>query len=150
MPPGPPRQAPDDPRALVDRYLTLCEERRLDEARLLLAPDAVLVFPGGERHASPAAMAAAARASYRWVRKRRDRWFTGTADGGEGDGGEGDGGEGDGTGAVTVVSLGTLHGEDQAGQPFDGIRYADVFVLRDGLIREQHVYNDLPRTRCRT
>ncbi|RKN12469.1 nuclear transport factor 2 family protein [Streptomyces radicis] len=140
MPAGPRRQAPTDPRALVDRYLRLCEERRLDEAGLLLAPDATLVFPGGERHASPAAMAAAARASYRWVRKRRDRWFTGTADEGEGDG----------TGAVTVVSLGTLHSEDPAGRPFDGIRYADVFVLRDGLIHEQHVYNDLPRTRCRT
>jgi hypothetical protein len=115
-----------DPVGLVDRYLQLCEDRRLDEATRLLVPDPVIVFPGGRRYRSLAEMAAAATGRYRWVRKHRDRYLTGAdAD------------------RVWVTSLGTLYGEGLDGTAFDSIRYADVFVLRDGLIAEQHVFNDL-------
>lgn len=133
---------------LVDRYLQCCEDRELDEAQGLLAPGAVLVFPGGRRHVSLADMARDAAGAYRWVRKHRDRYFQAPLD----------------DGGTAVTSLGTLYGEDLAGRPFDGVRYVDVFVVRDGRISEQHVYNDLPladlasapvtsdtpsRTRCR-
>ncbi|MET7640740.1 nuclear transport factor 2 family protein [Streptomyces sp. NPDC005438] len=139
---------PADCAVLVDRYLRLCEERELTEAQRLLAPDAVLVFPGGRRHDSLTAMAREAAGTYRWVRKHRDRYFQAPLD--------------DGT---AVTSLGTLYGEDLEGHPFEGVRYVDVFVVRDGRIHEQHVYNDLAlaglpgapvasdspsRTRCRT
>lgn len=145
---------PEQPTALVDRYLRLCEDRDLEAAAGLLAPGVVLVFPGGQRHTSLAAMAASARGDYRWVRKRRERYFAAPLP--------------DGSGATAVTSLGTLYGEDLAGRGFEGIRYADVFVVQDGLIAEQHVYNDLAltgisrstaigapsdppiRTRCRT
>ncbi|RAY16192.1 hypothetical protein DPM19_04630 [Actinomadura craniellae] len=116
------------PAALVDHYLQLCEDRRLAEAALLLAPDARLCFPGGRIHTSLPQMAAAAAGHYRWVRKRRDRYFEAPGDGSD----------------RVVTSLGTLYGEDLAGEAFSGVRYADVFVLRDGLIAEQHVFNDLP------
>lgn len=113
--------------ALVDRYLRLCEDRELDEASALLAPGARLVFPGNRVHSSLPEMAAASTMRYRWVRKERERYFEGVAGGG----------------LATVTSLGTLYGEDLAGRPFSDVRYVDVFVLRDGLIVEQHVYNDL-------
>ncbi|MFI0369221.1 hypothetical protein ACH35V_15160 [Actinomadura sp. 1N219] len=132
--------------ALVDRYLQLCEDRRLDEAGALLAPGARLVFPGKRVYATLPEMVAASAGRYRWVRKERERYFEGTTNGGANSGanGAGDGdGSADGGGALTVTSLGTLYGEDPAGRPFSGVRYVDVFVLRDGLIAEQHVYNDL-------
>ncbi|MEO3854292.1 nuclear transport factor 2 family protein [Acrocarpospora sp. B8E8] len=116
------------PAALVDRYLQLCEDRDLAAASAFLAPGARLNFPGGRSHPSLAAMAAAASGAYRWVRKRRDRYFEAAGDGAD----------------QVVISLGTLYGEDLAGEPFSGVRYADVFVLRDGLIVEQNVFNDLP------
>jgi hypothetical protein len=119
--------------ALVERYLLLCEERRLTEAAALLAPGARLVFPGGRVYLSPAEMVAGAADRYRWVRKDRERYLE------LGPLGETD----EGGGGQAVVSLGTLSGEDLRGRPFAGVRYADVFVLRDGLIREQHVFNDL-------
>jgi ketosteroid isomerase-like protein len=114
----------DDAVRIVDDYLQLCEDGQLEQASRYLAPDARLVFPGGRSFGSLAEMAAARR--YRWARKRRDRYFVATA------------------GEVTAVtSVGHLYGEDAAGIPFDSVRYADVFVLRAGLIVEQHVYNDL-------
>jgi hypothetical protein len=42
-----------------------------------------------------------------------------------------------------VTSIGTLYGENLAGTPFEGIRYVDVFVIENGLITEQMVWNDL-------
>ncbi|WP_431906439.1 nuclear transport factor 2 family protein [Micromonospora carbonacea] len=116
-----------DAARLVDHYLQLCEDRDLDRAGRLLAPGALIVFPGGRRFASLAELASASGGTYRWVRKHRDRYLVGVA-------------AADG---VSVTSLGRLYGQWPDGEPFDGIRYADVFVLRDGLIAEQHVYNDL-------
>ncbi|OON27896.1 SnoaL-like domain-containing protein [Micromonospora haikouensis] len=115
-----------DAAGLVDHYLQLCEDRDLDRAGRLLAPGALIVFPGGRRFASLPELASASTGTYRWVRKHRDRYLVGAAADG-----------------VSVTSLGRLYGQWPDGEPFDGIRYADVFVLRDGLIVEQHVYNDL-------
>ncbi|MEU6537040.1 nuclear transport factor 2 family protein [Streptomyces sp. NPDC047000] len=121
---------PLTPAATVDRYLQLCEDRDLDEAGKLLAPGIRIVFPGDLSYHSLPEMTAGQRGRYRWVRKHRDRYIEGrTPDG-----------------LVSVTSLGTLYGEDLAGHPFEAVRYADVFVLRDGLIAEQHVYNDLSDT----
>ena len=41
-----------------------------------------------------------------------------------------------------VYSLGTLYGEWPDGTPFEGNRYIDRFVVRDGLIVSQDVWND--------
>jgi len=38
--------------------------------------------------------------------------------------------------------LGTLYGEWSDGTPFEGNRYIDRFVVRDGLIVSQDVWND--------
>jgi hypothetical protein len=42
-----------------------------------------------------------------------------------------------------VHCSGTLHGERVDGKPLEGFRYIDRFVIRDGLIVDQLVWNDL-------
>lgn len=115
-----------DPTVVVDTYLQLCEDRELDAASRFLAPGVRMQFPTGVEHAALADMVATPK-PYAWVRKHRDRFLTGEQEGGD----------------VHVVSLGRLYGERLDGTPFDDVRYVDVFVLRDGLITEQIVWNDL-------
>ncbi|KAB2977624.1 hypothetical protein F8R89_00830 [Streptomyces sp. SS1-1] len=119
--------APLSPAETIDRYLQFCEDRELEKAQEMLADSPRIVFPTGAEYGSLPEMVADQRGRYQWVRKHRDLFYEGrTPDG-----------------LVTVTSLGTLYGEDMEGRPFEGVRYVDVFVLRDGLIAEQHVYNDL-------
>lgn len=114
-----------DPVALVDGYLQRCEDRAIDEAAAALSPAFRMQFPGGVEFRSLAELVAAPQ-GYAWVRKHRDRYAVGT----------------DGSRTV-VTSIGRLYGELLDGTPFENIRYADVFVLADGLIAEQIVWNDL-------
>jgi hypothetical protein len=116
-----------DAGALVEEYLRLCEARDLDAACALLGPEPVLVFPGGIRHRTLHDMVAEAATRYRVVRKRREHPLVATCE----------------DGSTLVLSRGTLEGEALDGTLFSGIRYLDVFVVRDGRIHEQHVLNDL-------
>jgi hypothetical protein len=45
-------------------------------------------------------------------------------------------------GDTIVYSLGTLYGEWPDGTPFEGNRYVDRYVVRDGLITHMDVWND--------
>ncbi|MEO7127239.1 MAG: nuclear transport factor 2 family protein [Nakamurella sp.] len=114
--------------AKAEQYLKLCEERQLDEAATYLAPGVQLVFPGTARYGNVADMVAASTGRYRSIRKERIDYTVGTRKS---------------DGSSVVVSTGTLNGTACDGSTFDGIRYVDVFVFRDGLIAEQHVFNDL-------
>ena len=113
--------------AVVEDFLASIGAGRLDEASRHLAPGALIVFPGGAVHGSLDAMAASGATRYRSVDKVREHYDA--ADGPDG--------------AVVVVSTGTLFGVNLHGVPFAGVRYVDRFVLRDGLVQEQHVWNDL-------
>lgn len=115
--------------AVVDAYLQHCEDRDLEAASALQAPDVVLVFPGGSFRKLQD-MVAAAAGRYRWVRKHRDAYDVAARD----------------DGSSVVVSRGRLYGENLHGVAFDEVRYIDIFVLRDGRIAEQHVFNDLADT----
>lgn len=115
-----------DAAAIVDKFLQFGEDRKIDEMQSMMAPNSKIEFPGGKRFNSQAEMVANAKGRYLWVRKHRDRYFVGV--------------NGDQT---TVTSIGTLYGENLAGVAFEGIRYVDVFVIEDGLITEQMVWNDL-------
>jgi len=42
-----------------------------------------------------------------------------------------------------IVSIGRLSGVDGGGEPFEDVRYVDVYEVRDGLIRRLDVWNDL-------
>ena len=110
----------------VLRFLDLMAARQLDAAEALMAPDAMIIFPGGKRYGSQREMVAAAQGRYRWVKKQFDRVDAfGTAAG------------------EVVYVLGTLYGVNRHGVPFTDIRYVDRFVVCDGLITSQEVWNDL-------
>lgn len=117
-----------DPIRIVDDYLQLCEDRRLDEAATYLAEGARLVFPGRRVFADLASMVEHGAGRYEGLRKNRTDFVTGTRHG---------------DGATVCISSGTLEGRTLDGATFSGIRYVDMFVLKDGLICEQQVWNDL-------
>lgn len=111
-----------NPIELVKRYLGASEARRLDEAQSYLADDAEIIFPGGH-YTSLHEMATATTGRYRWVKKVYQEWDLAPRT--------------DGT--VVVINTGTLYGENIYGQPFEGIRYIDRFVIRNGKILNQQV-----------
>lgn len=112
---------------LVQRYLQLCEQRQVAAADALLAPHAVLEFPGGTRYSSVPEMTADAATRYRTVEKTITEWRAAPI----------------GDGADLVVCSGTLSGIDLAGAPFSGVRFVDLFEVTDTGIRSQRVWNDL-------
>lgn len=115
-----------DAAALIDKFLQFGEDRKIEEMQAMMAPQSRIEFPGGKLFSTQTEMVANAKGRYTWIKKHRDRYFVGV--------------NGDQT---TVTSIGTLYGENLAGVPFDGIRYIDVFVIENGLIKEQMVWNDL-------
>ncbi len=119
-------EAADRAVKIVTRFLRLVEQRLLEDASPYLAPDVTLTFPGGRTFHSLEEQVASSAARFRVVRKVFERFDVVEADG-----------------SVIVYSIGTLEGEGLDGQPFAGVRYIDRFVLRNGLIVDQKVWNDL-------
>lgn len=121
--------APVDPATIVDTYLQLCEDRDLEAASHFLGPGLRMQFPAGATAVEYSALTdmVATPKPYAWVRKQRDRFLVGERNARD----------------THVVSIGRLYGERLDGTTFDDVRYVDVFVLRDGLIAEQLVWNDL-------
>jgi len=120
--------------AAIDTYLQLCEDRQLDEATNYLADSVKLIFPGNRTYASLQEMAQASKGRYAWVKKHRTDYAVGERV------------AGDGITEQVVTSIGTLYGEKLDGSSFEGVRYIDVFTLRDGRIVRQEVWNDLAET----
>ncbi|MDJ0629715.1 MAG: nuclear transport factor 2 family protein [Rhodobacter sp.] len=116
--------------ALVMRLLKALEARDFDTAAACFAPGGQMVFPGGAIFATLDQLIDWARPRYQRVAKRIERMDTAEA--------------ADGT---VVICQGTLHGLWPDGTPFEGIRFADWFLIRDGLIVRQHVWNDLAENR---
>jgi hypothetical protein len=110
---------------LVVDYLAAAGDRRLEEAARYLADGAVLVFPQG-RFDDLETMAAAMAGRYRTISKTYGTWDVIDADD-----------------KTIVVATGTLSGVNVHGVAFAGIRFCDRFVVRNGHISEQHVWNDL-------
>lgn len=96
-------------------------------ARTYMAPDVKITFTGGRKFDDPAGTAAFNAARYRVVKKKFER--TDVVAGG--------------TDEETVVyNTGTLYGEWPNGDPFEGNRYVDRFVVRHGKIVRMDVWND--------
>jgi hypothetical protein len=113
------------PTEFIREYLNASSERRMSDAASYLAEEAALVFPQG-RFNGLEAMAAAMSGRYRTISKRHDTWDVVETDG-----------------DTVVVTTGTLSGVNTHGVSFENIRFCDRFVLRNGRIMEQHVWNDL-------
>jgi ketosteroid isomerase-like protein len=50
---------------------------------------------------------------------------------------------------VAVYAYGTMSGHWRDGQPFEGVRYCDRFLVRDGHIHELQVWSDMGEFRPR-
>ncbi len=100
-------------------------------ASQLAAPEMKIVFTGKRAMSAPSECARFNALRYKWVKKRIERTEVVTAVDGSGDPEE-----------TVVYSLGTLYGEWPDGTPFDGNRYVDRYVVRNGLITQMDVWND--------
>lgn len=111
---------------LVWDFLSLFADRRYAEANAFLAPGCRMLFPGGVVYTDCTELPKRASTMYRWVKKEFERFDEiETADG------------------TVVYNHGGLRGEWADGTPFEGIRYIDRFLIRDGRILDQKVWNDL-------
>jgi hypothetical protein len=129
-----PSALPQTAGGIVDEFLRLVMIPDPDAARQYTAPGLRIRFTGNRPMNDPADTTAFNKARYRWVKKRIERTETVGRVTGAGDviGEEGD----------IVYSLGTLYGEWPDGTPFEGNRYVDRYVVKDGLIVQMDVWND--------
>jgi hypothetical protein len=111
---------------LVKRFLRAMEARDLEAAEAMMAPGARITFPGGKIFSSQREMVEASRGRYQWVKKTFDRVDSFAGDDGQ-----------------VVYVMGTLHGMNRHGLSFSGVSYIDRFRLKNGLIVQQDVWNDL-------
>ena len=116
---------------VVDEFLRLIMIPDPDVARRYTAPGMRIRFTGGRPMSDPAQCTAFNAARYKWVKKRIERTETLIADS-----------DAAARGETVVYSLGTLYGEWPDGKPFEGNRYVDRYVVRNGLITHMDVWND--------
>lgn len=114
---------------IVKRFLQLVEQRQLEDAAHYLGPGVTLTFPGGRTFSNLEEQVASSSSRFQSVRKVHEQVDAVEVDG-----------------SIIVYSFGTLEGQRLDGRPFGGVRYIDRFVLRDGLIVDQKVWNDLGET----
>ena len=96
-------------------------------AAAFVAPDLQITFTGGRKFSPPSEPTGFNAKRYAWVKKRPGRM---------------DAAIDPTTGDVHVYNTGHLFGAWRDGTVFDGNRYIDTFVVRDGLIVETQVWND--------
>ncbi len=126
-----PTSSPQTAAAVVDEFLRLVMIPDPDAARRYTAPGLRIRFTGNRAMNDPADTTAFNKSRYRWVKKRIERTETVLrAEGATDDDGD------------IVYSLGTLHGEWPDGTPFEGNRYVDRYVVKQGLIVQMDVWND--------
>ena len=111
--------------SIVEQYLVASMVPDPDTAATYMADGVVITFTGGVRFEHPRETAAYNANRYRWVKKQMDRFDVAPGDG-----------------ETVVYSIGTLYGEWPDGTAFDGNRYVDRFVVRDGKIVQMDVWND--------
>lgn len=119
---------------IVDEFLRLVMIPDPDAARRYTAPGLRIHFTGNRLMNDPADTTAFNKARYRWVKKRIERTETVARSTGANSAGSD---EGD-----IVYSLGTLYGEWPDGTPFEGNRYVDRYLVKNGLIVQMDVWND--------
>ena len=112
---------------IVNEFLRLIMLPDPVAASQYTAPDMRILFTGGRAMRQPAECTQFNASRYQWVKKRIERTETVASD--------------DRLDTV-VYSLGTLHGQWPDGTPFEGNRYVDRYVVKDGLITHMDVWND--------
>ncbi|MGY3394058.1 ketosteroid isomerase-like protein [Bradyrhizobium sp. USDA 3311] len=117
--------APLSDAAIVEAYLTASMIPDPDAAAAYMAPGTVITFTGGREFDHPRGLTGFNAKRYRWVKKKMDRFDVCPGDG-----------------ETIVYGVGTLYGEWKDGTPFEGNRYIDRFVVRNGKITKMDVWND--------
>jgi hypothetical protein len=116
---------------VVDEFLRLIMIPDPVAASRYTAPDLKIVFTGKRAMNAPAECAKFNALRYKWVKKRIERTEVVIATPEEIAKDE-----------TVVYSLGTLYGEWPDGTPFEGNRYVDRYIVKNGLITEMGVWND--------
>jgi len=111
--------------ALVRDFLEASMAPDPERAATFMADDVVITFTGGRVFAHPREPTAFNARRYKWVKKRMERFDVAP-----------------GEGETVVYSVGTLYGEWPDGEPFEGNRYVDRYLVRDGKIVTMDVWND--------
>lgn len=128
-------QAPIEPPAsagdVVNEFLRLIMIPDPLAASQYAAVDMKIIFTGKRPMREPADCTKFNASRYKWVKKRIERTDVVIASAQEAAAGE-----------KVVYSIGTLYGEWPDGQPFEGNRYVDRYVVRNGLITQMDVWND--------
>ena len=119
-----------DPCAIVLAFLDALGARELEKARLLLAEDFSMHFPGTEPMSDLQELVEWSKPRYSNIEKH--------IEGTEAFGSPGS--------ATVVYCRGTLSGVWTDGSRFEGIRFIDRFELVGGKIQRQEVWNDLGET----
>jgi ketosteroid isomerase-like protein len=112
---------------LIKNFLKAMENRNLSAAAAMMAQDAKIVFPGGKVFNNQEEMVSDARSRYQWIKKKVAQIDTAMLP----------------QGGIAVYIMGTLYGVNNFGVKFADVRFIDRFVVKDGLIVSQEVYNDL-------
>jgi len=115
----------DEAAAVVEAFLHASMVPDPQTAARYIADDLAITFTGGRKYHHPRETAAFNAKRYRWVKKRMER--TDVVPGER---------------ETVVYNLGTLYGEWPDGTPFEGNRYVDRFVVRNGKIVQMDVWND--------
>ena len=126
-PTKPSARTPANPSEIVNEYLRILMIPDPAGARAFVAPDLQIRFTGGRAMSDPAQCAAFNAKRYAWVKKRIER--TEVVEGATSD-------------EAIVYSLGTLYGAWPDGAAFEGNRYVDRYIVRNGLITHMEVWND--------
>ena len=111
---------------IIKEYLQAMEDRDLARASTFLADEFLMHFPGDQIFHTLDELVAWSKPRYQWVKKTYAQFDICPA------------------GKERVVyCYGTLHGQWPDGSIFGDIRFIDRFVVRDNLLTNQQVWNDL-------
>ena len=110
---------------IVERFLVASMIPDPETAAGFMVADVAITFTGGRRFQHPRETTGFNAKRYKWVKKKMER--TGVAPGDS---------------ETVVYNTGTLYGEWPDGTPFEGNRYVDRFVVRNGKIVQMDVWND--------
>ena len=102
------------------------EARDLQQAESYLSADFHMTFPGGQQFTKLQQLVDWAKSRYTSISKEFERFDVCGSDQGS-----------------VVYCTGTLNGTWLDGSAFSSIRFIDRFVVTDGLIDKQEVWNDL-------
>ena len=116
-----------DAVALVEEFLRVIMIPDPAGARAFTSPELRIEFTGGRLMRDPGECSAFNASRYAWVKKRIER---------------SDLVAGATAQEAVVYNIGTLHGAWTDGTPFEGNRYVDRYVVKDGRIVQMSVWND--------